>query len=60
MRTKDLVEKYKYFKSQLTENLGFEADGIEASWNDSIRASMEGLLEGVPQNIANLIRLNHI
>lgn len=54
-----LLIEYKKLKSQLTENVGYEKSESEVMWNDGIIESMEKLLEDVPKDIAQSIRLGH-
>lgn len=56
----EILREYKKLKLQLTSNFGCEDDINEVSWNDSIHASMEELLEHVPKDIANYIRLGYL
>ena len=55
---KILVE-YKNLKSMLTSNLGCEESMDEVGWNDGIMEAMDRLLEGVPKDIAQSIRLGY-
>lgn len=54
-----LLIEYKRLKAQLTENVGCEESMDEVCWNDGIIEAMEKLLEGVPKDIAQSIRLGH-
>lgn len=60
MGISELIHKYKYLKSQLTDNLGCEESTDEVMWNDGIKEAMEKLLVGVDKNIARKLRLGHI
>lgn len=54
-----LLIEYKRLKAQLTANVGCEESVDEACWNDGIIEAMEKLLECVPKDIAQYIRLGH-
>ncbi len=55
-----LLIEYKRLKNKLTENVGCEESVSEVGWNDSVIEAMERLLEEVPKDIAQSIRLGHI
>ncbi len=55
-----LLIEYKRLNAQLTENVGFEDNISEVSWNEGIIEAMEFLLKEVPKDIAQMIRLGHL
>jgi hypothetical protein len=55
-----LLNEYKQLKSKLVGELGCEETIGEVGWNDQIVEAMENLLKDVPDEIAKMIRLNHI
>jgi hypothetical protein len=54
---KKLLIEYKRLKAQLTANVGCEESMDEVGWNDGVMEAMEILLECVPKDIVQRIRL---
>lgn len=56
----ELIKEYKYWKSKLTPNYGFENCGEEIMWNDGIQCVLDALLKGVDPTLADFIRKGYI
>jgi hypothetical protein len=55
-----LLIEYKRLKSKLEGEVGCEENTSQLIWNEGILEAMENLLLDVPDDIAKMIRLNHL
>ena len=55
-----LLIEYKRLKSKLEGEVGCEETTSQLIWNEGILEAMENLLLDVPDDIAKMIRLNHL
>ena len=56
----NIITEYKKLQTQLVGDPGSEDTMDEAMWNEQILNSMIELLDGVNEDIAKQIRLNHL